>query len=607
MEKLPQELSHYVLSLLSHSDRLQCSLVCKCWKLILDRSGVLLETLQCQNDRQLEVAMKYFSRHPDLSLKVKRIEINKPGLLPRQFIAQQSLLFTALQHIELYFQPADSFCHTPGSRKYAVRTESLTFDTDFLNQQLKGMLAKQPYWTQLQTISETSPSMYTVSILGASSAPFNYLHSLWLNFALIPPTYVSLATQNLVKSLQNAPALRQIHLMYVLIGRAELDVLHTSCPKLESIAIYKSSLDIYLEESGQSLGVLPAGHQTTSAPSVTKVSFLEAKISHPLSLFSYISYKYPYLTDLVCRQQQHSHWNTISRMDNHSALKKLAFSCPRLIHLDTNLFSFTLEAYKAFDLHCKDFQLESFSFSDDYYGNMQSFDVVSNSHFRHTVKHISIESMQYEWMDISKRLSQFTHLTHINIEDSLDQKEPTAFRVPLDLVLSEHQHLETLCIRDCFIYRASKAACSSSVQKLSLLNVTLNASKDGSSQSIMDLIALSCPKLHHLHIHGDTYSCDSKLTLDLRGCSQLNSLDIYLWSFNKICLQVDGEPEKWLEIQLSGDEYGTERVEAKRHEDPPQPSSSSKFFDVKLAHAIPKFYQDEFQNRLYEENYAVYY
>ncbi|KAI8364825.1 hypothetical protein EDC96DRAFT_510518 [Choanephora cucurbitarum] len=613
MEKLPQELSCYVFSLLGHLDCLQCSLVCKRWKYILDRTGVLLETLQCQSDRQLETAMRYFSTHKELLRRVKRISINKAGHLPQQLIVDQALLFTETQHIELFFQPTGIFSHTPGSRKYATRSERNTASIEFLSPQLEDMLREHSYWTQLKTISETSPKMYTSSILFASTTPFNNLHSIWLNFALIHPSLVSFATQRLVIALINAPQLQQIFLMFVYISRPELDTLHKCCTKLESLTLYKSTLDIFLEESGESLGVLPEGHRQISAPSMTKVSFIDVKVSHSLSLFSYISYKYPNLTDLTCLEQQlYTVRSNIIQTNNPSALERLASSCPQLMHLKTNIYPFTLDAYKAFDLHCKQFQLKEFVLCSDDDESISSFDVIANSHFRHTVKHISIETVTHKWTDISRRLSQFTYLTHINIEDtnveeSHDDQEQTAFRVPLDLVLSEHQHLEKLCIKDCFVYRTSRTECFSSlVRKLSLLNVTLDADKDNSCQSLMDLISESCTQLHHLHIHGDTYSSDHILALDLRNHSQLATLDIYLWSFDRIYLQVEGEPERWLEVQRAGDEYDTERIETKRHKDSHRPGKSN-FFDLKLAHAIPKFYQDEFEARLYEESYKMYY
>ncbi|KAI8091193.1 uncharacterized protein B0P05DRAFT_583718 [Gilbertella persicaria] len=576
--ELPQELFFFIFSLLNHTDRTQCRLVCQQWQTYLDRSELLFETLSCRHKDQLDYAIQFFENNKRLANKVKALHIDMAASLSVDTLIRQIELFPHMQHVELYFDPTSIL----SSRKYVAPAEISRYRPATITQS----------WSKLKSIAETSTCMYTTSLLHTTQ-PFLHLNHLWLNFASVGNNCRSRASEYLITGLSNAPSLLFMYIMYGCFNTTQLDRLHYACSQLKELAMIKTAFIMLPTEQYVPFQTVSLGYQPIPAPSITKVVFSDAYLSHGVPLLEYMSHKYTGAIELVCLQHSRDTMVRSNYTGDRDAVFAIARTCQSLERFDTNLIRLTTDVMLAFEPTKVNFDsLDAYPFTPNW---LEQFDTFSNTRFRHTLRQCELD---YPTTKELLSLARFTHLTEVTLIHDLAQETP----VSLNKMIGQHQHLVKLCIMGFHVSVDCMDPIETHIKNLCILDAVF----EGEDQDYNCPVLAFCSRLRleDLHLSGEIASVKVMPYLDLRQHTQLSRVDVYFEACYYIQL-IENNTTKWLHIDLGSDsDDGTERYELDH--DPTIDNPDLWYMTVEL-NSFPGFYYSSSQPLFYEESYSTYY
>lgn len=165
--------------------------------------------------------------------------------------------------------------------------------------------------------------MFTAFILNHSTAPFNHLTTLWLNFSHIDVyRHLDSAMVYFIQGLRNTPQLKELTLLHSRTSLDNLNVLHDRCPMLQTITLMNVALWI-----GPSTKLTP----TDAAIHLKTFKLRSCYFRSAVVIIDYVGGKYPNLKNLLLEGDIFEH--TLK-----SAVRSFIAEATKLKSFKTNLF-----------------------------------------------------------------------------------------------------------------------------------------------------------------------------------------------------------------------------------------------------------------------------
>jgi hypothetical protein len=524
----------------------------------VNQTLILFETVQCHDFNNHDRIKKFFEQNQQRALRVKSLQYNFRGDMPKSAMEKIQVMFPNVEHFQLFFCEQGFHSSSLHARQYASRTSRYL---EVIPRTTGGAVPATENignWLQLKSIQETSRLMYASTMLNQCQKTYDHLTYIWLNFAHCNTNTIERDMDYLFAGFKKAPALESLVLTYAHINFNLLDKLHSSCPKLSNLSLTKAVFFKHPTAPNQRFifDIRPLHYEPNPATSLRSLTIDEAKFTGGIPILDYIARKYTHIERLVCNMDSQAHNGTEELQQ--ATLKQLPIYCKQLKHLDTNLCNYSSDVLAAFDIHQNALELEKFTLTPSQ--TLHTFETLSLTRFRHSLKKLNIEQRYFDMEQFNTIISRFSNLTDIELamtESQYFESSDEALYVPLVQFLTQQKQLKRLYLYNCYVtVDQDPTGFQTDIEDLSLVDVYIvePTSYQRQNAALSTLFSESCLNLKRLEVfaYWDTQS-STEVTLSLFNHHQLSYVNVYIRKYHYI-RYLDGiGGEKWFEREEQRD------------------------------------------------------
>ncbi|CEP08335.1 hypothetical protein [Parasitella parasitica] len=393
-------------------------------------------------------------------------------------------------------------------------------------------------WTELQSIEETSSSMYTLCILKNSTNTFINMSRIWLNLVHIHDIHTLEAMDQLTEGLKNAPNLVDLTIQHSRLNLAHFDSINQKCPLLQKLTLHSIMLfkhRTWEKPATESNFIIDGdiSENIAATSNLQCLSITDSTFEKDLLLFSYISENYRNLYDLTC--YNHTCGIPTYSVDSKSAVNVL-HECRHLKNFKSNFFEWTGPFIDLVDQHTET-TLQEFKLDISDWTANTFMSLCRSIRLRRALKYFTFNFYEVP-ESLDTNILVFVNLVelHINFDCYLDNDDahrgfgpneeiPVPPPIPFTSLLQSCRSLNYLSIGHLPIIVDRMPFENHSIQTIHLTGCSLESFER--KYSIYNYISNFCPQLVDLEIEGGNYKNSpsiKELTLDLINHRRLCTL-----------------------------------------------------------------------------------